>query len=900
MSEWAKNNINEILEELNSHLHGLGSEEAERRLKEKGPNKLPEAKPDSFVVIFLRQFQSSLIYILLVASIIVFALGDIIDGFIILFVLVFNAIIGSVQEGKAQSTLLALKKFVETEAIVLRDGREVIVKDEELVPGDIIILNEGQKVPADARVVSSHNLRINEAALTGESEPVDKTNDLPEEILKKDNISPAESRNMVFKGTNVVAGNGRAIIVATGVNTVIGRISKEITSIDTEIPLKKNIRSLSRFIIVGVLTLSVILFTAGIFWFDKTTLEMFKLIVALGVSFIPEGLPVALTLILVMGVWRMAKRNALVKKLQAVEALGQAKIIAVDKTGTITRNELIIQKVFVGGKMFNVSGEGYSAEGEFFLEDKLILPADSRELLLAGKSAAFTANARVSFDEESKTWHVAGDPTEAAILVLGQKTGFRKGDWEERHPLLDEIPFDYKLKYRAVLRQDESEKPMLVVAGAPEVILEKCDNIWLPHDKTEKITDERRKELKETFKDMSREGLRVIAFGLSHDPPGKLDPNNLPRMTFGGFYGMKDALRVEVKEAMEKAKEAGVRVVMITGDHRLTAEAIAKEAGIYHEGDKVLAGNDIDEMDEKGLDKVIEKTTVFARVTPEHKLRIVQAFKRRGHIIAMTGDGVNDAPSLVAADLGIAMGKVGTEVAKEASDIILLDDNFGSIISAIEEGKSIYQTIRKVLQYLFSTNFGEVLTISFALFLGYPLPLLAGQIIWLNFVTDGFLVASLAMEPKEEGLLKKSFKKARNFIDVPLFTNSFFIALVIAGGSLLIFTHYVNLDLVKAQTMVLTTMAVFQWFRVWNARSEDESIFRINLFSNKFLMGATVLVILLQLGAIYLPFMQTILRTVPLTAIEWAVIITISLSVFVAEELRKFVIRKYRSMRTRP
>lgn len=897
MTDWAKKNINEISELLKSHIHGLNSEDVQRRLDEVGPNKLPEAKPDSFFVIFLKQFQSPLIYVLLVASATVFALGDIIDGFIILFVLIFNAVIGSIQEGKAQSTLLALKKFVETEATVLRDGKEIIVKGEDLVPGDVVILSEGQKIPADARIIGSHNLRVDESALTGESEPVDKYVDLPEELLKKNEIQPSEAKNLVFKGTNIVAGNGRAIIVATGLETVIGKISKKIASIDTEIPLRANIRSLAKFIIIGVIILSVFLFASGILWFEKTAIEMFKLVVALSVSFIPEGLPVAITLILVMGVWRMAKRNALVKKLQAVEALGQAKVIAVDKTGTITRNEMVVQKVLVGGKIFIVSGEGYSNDGEFFLDEKIILPADSQELLLAGKSAAFVANARVSFDEENEAWHVSGDPTEAAILVLGQKAGFKKDEWTDRHELLDEMPFDYKLKYSAVIRRDEEEKSMLVVVGAPEAILEKCDRIWMAHDNFEKITEERRKEIKDSFKEMSREGLRVLAFGMSYDPPDRLDSDNLPKIVLGGFYGMKDALRAEVKEAMERAKEAGVRVVMITGDHRLTAEAIAKEADIYHKGENILTGKEIEEMGDKELDKAIGQTTVFARVTPEHKLRIVQSFKRSGFIIAMTGDGVNDAPSLVAADLGIAMGKAGTEVAKEASDIILLDDNFGSIISAIEEGKSIYRTIRKVLQYLFSTNFSEILIISIALFLGYPLPLLAGQIIWLNFVTDGFLVASLAMEPKEEGLLKRKTKKGKGLIDVPLFANSLFIALVITTGCILVFMNYVNLDLIKAQTMVLTTLAMFNWFRVWNARSEDESIFRIPLFSNKFLIGATLLVILLQLGAVYLPFMHEVLGTTPLTLVEWMVIVTLALSVFVAEELRKFVIRTYRFLK---
>jgi magnesium-transporting ATPase (P-type) len=462
---WHTKAIPEILAVLHSREHGLTTEEATRRLKKYGLNKLPEGKVDSLPVIFLRQFQSPLIYILLTASMVVFAMGETIDGSIILAVLFFNAIVGTIQEGKAQNTLRTLKKFVETKATVLREGKELIISDSQVVPGDIILLQEGERVPADARIIAATNLKIDEAALTGESEPVHKNSD----ILEKADLPTTEQKNMVFKGTHILAGNGKAVVVATGIETVIGKISKEIAAIDTEIPLKTNIRYLSRLIIITVASISALLFLLGIVS-GKTVREMFTTVVSLSVSIIPEGLPIVMTLVLATGVWRMSKRNVLVKKLQAVEALGQARIIAVDKTGTITKNEMVIQKVYVDGKFFDVGGVGYEPKGEIRYENNIIDPLNHPELLFAGKIAAFCANARVMFSEEEKVWRVAGDPTEAAMLVLSNKLGFSKDDLERESPLISEIPFDYKLKYHATVHQQDGQK-FLSVVGAPEIIL---------------------------------------------------------------------------------------------------------------------------------------------------------------------------------------------------------------------------------------------------------------------------------------------------------------------------------------------------------------------------------------------------------------------------------------------
>ncbi len=893
MSKFYKKTISETLQLLNSSEHGLSSIEAEKRLLEYGENKLLAGKIDSYLVIFLRQFKSPLIYILLGACALVFIMGEIADSIIILIVLIFNAIVGTIQEGKAQNTLLALKKFSETNATVLRGGNELIIPDYEVVPGDVLILQEGEKVPADARIFSATNLKVDEAAMTGESEPVQKNT----EVFNQEDVPTADQKNMLFKGTNILVGNSHALVISTGMNTVIGKISKEISGIDTEMPLKKNIKDLSQLIIYIVAGLSLFLFVVGIFT-GKSAIEMFAMVISLSVSIIPEGLPIVITLVLATGVWRMSKRNALVKKLQAVEALGQAKVIAVDKTGTLTRNEMVVHQVYLpsvqaedGGLFFDITGSGYEPKGEIRLNGNLIDSVNHPELSFVGKVGSFCANARVLFSEEEKMWRVAGDPTEAALLVLSQKLGFHKEDLERESPLIAEIPFDYKLKYHATIHSVDN-KNLLSVAGAPEEILNLVKKVWF-QGKSYPLSFEIKKQLELVIQKMSETGLRVIALAIKPEFSEILKNENIGELSFVGFVGMKDALRSEVALTMKNAAEAGIRVVMITGDHKITAQAVAVEAGIFQPGDIVLTGQEIDSLSDEELVLKLSQTSVFARVTPEHKLRIINSYKSRGEIIAMTGDGVNDAPSLVAADLGVSMGKIGTEVAKEASDIVLLDDNFGSIIGAVEEGRNIYKTIKKVILYLFSTGAGEALTITGAILIGFPLPILPAQIIWLNFVTDGFLVVALGMEEKEEGLLKGSFRKPKKYLVDKLMAQRIFImAIPMMIGTLILFSFYLDGDMIKAWTMSLTLLAVFQWFNVWNCRDESKSVFRTNPFSNKYLVGATIIVVLLQLLMVYNPIMQKIFKTTSLTLVEWFIIISISFSVIIIEEIRKFFFRR--------
>ncbi|OGI21595.1 MAG: hypothetical protein A3J06_00985 [Candidatus Moranbacteria bacterium RIFCSPLOWO2_02_FULL_48_19] len=872
----------EVTQYFNTSEHGFTSSEAQRRLAEYGSNELPEAKRDSVFAIFFRQFKSPLIFILLSAGIIVFFTGEIVDASVIFFVLVFNAIVGTVQEGKAQNTFLALKKFIKGSAFVLRDHEETIVSDKHIVPGDIIILREGEKVPADARVIVSNALKIDESALTGESLPKHKD----PRPLTGEKIALSDQENMVFKGTVIVSGNGRAVVVATGIKTYLGTIAKETLGIDAEFPLKSDIRKLSKFVISFVLAIAFILLFLGILN-GHPLRDIFKTIVAISVSIIPEGLPIVITLVLASGVWRMSKKNVLVKKLQAIEVLGETKILAVDKTGTVTKNELSIEKVSIGDNLFDIGGGGYFPEGEVSLRGDSVDPLNHPTLLLAGKIAALNSSASLIFHKGSKQWRVAGDPTEGAMLVFSKKIGFNHEDLLSKMPMIDELPFDYERKFHASLHRTKPEN-FLALTGSPEKILA-LSGRESGKNGLKKITHEKRRELELVFDALSRDGLRVIGFAYEFTSDTSIDEErSMKNLVFGGFFGIKDTLRAEVRDAVHQVEVSGIQVVMITGDHAVTAQAIATEAGIYKSGDMVLDGEEIDRLNDEKLAEKIPDVSVFSRVTPKHKLRIIQAYRSSGLVVAMTGDGVNDALSLSAADIGIGMGKIGTDVAKEASDVILLDDNFGNIVHGVEEGRNIFATIKKVILYLFSTSLGEVFVLLGALLIGFPLPILAAQILWLNLVTDGFLDVALAMEPKEP---KKIFFAKTTLVDTLMIRRMLLMALPMAIGTLFLFSQYYQDDIAKAWTISLTVLAVFQWFNAWNCRSAEKSIFSMNPFSNKFLLGATGVIIMLQLMAVYSPLFQKVLRTVPLDRDDWLIIIPVAFSIVVVEEIRKFFYR---------
>jgi len=882
---WYAQSKQAILRELETNTKGLTEVVARKRLKSYGPNTLPQPQPDGLIKIFFRQFQSPLIYLLLIASVIVYITGELTDTVVIFAVLIINAIIGTVQEGRAQNALAALRAFVSTKATVLRDHKELIIPDTEIVPGDIVLLHEGNKVPADARVLESANLTIDEASLTGESEAVLKTTD----TLIKKSLSESDQTNMVFKGTHVVSGTGSVAVTSTGLQTVIGSISSTVSTINTEDPLKKDIAQLSRWVMLITGAIALILFVIGLAQ-GKLALEMFATVVSLAVSIIPEGLPIVITLVLATGVRRMSKQHALVKKLQAVESLGQASIIAVDKTGTITKNEMTLQQVYCDGQFFEVSGSGYEPSGEIKLKNKVVNIHEYPFLAKVAEYAGLCANAHASFSENTKLWEVSGDPTEAAMLVFAEKFGFTKQDLNTNSPLIAELAFSSHTKYHATLHQ-QNNKTILVAIGAPEAILKHSDKLNT-HSGTIALDNNERKKMNTAIEKLSVQGLRVLGVAIEESKNKTIHVEDVSGLTFVALFGISDALRPEVQDSLNKAQTAGLRVVMITGDHVTTAQAIAQKAGIWHKGDQVLTGDDLEQLSAKQLARKLNSVSVFARVNPIHKLKIIEGYRQQGKIIAMTGDGVNDAPSLVAADLGVAMGGIGTEVAKEAADIILLDDNFGSIVAAIEEGRSIYKTIKKVILYLFSTGLGEVLTIAGALVIGLPLPVSPTQIIWLNFVTDGFLVVALGMEPKEHGLIQAKFnRRAKNLVDWLMAKRILVMGATMMIGTLALFNLYLSIAPEKAWTISMTTLAIFQWFNAWNSRSETRSVFNMNPFSNLYLVVALLIVVSLQLLAVYAPSMQILLRTVPLSAREWIICLVTASTIIIVEEVRKIFAR---------
>lgn len=845
-----------------SSIHGLSSEDFKHQFAKFGPNTIPVTKPRSIFLIFLSQFRSPLIFILLGAGVFILSLREYTDSLLVFIVLIFNAIIGSFQEGKAQNTLLALRRFSQTKATVVRDGKELIIDDSRLVPDDIVILREGEKIPADITLIESVDLRVNEAALTGESVPVHKS------------VNGTDStQSQLFKGTTIVGGFGTGRVVATGLNTRIGQISQEITGIEPDLPIKREITKISRIIIFLVVALSLVILLIGILRGFSLEL-MVRTIVSLGVSIIPEGLPVVLTLVLALGVWKMSKRNALIKNLQAVEVLGQATVIVVDKTGTITKNELSVTDIILDPKYsLTVSGTGYDPNGQITSPSGKALPMQQLEIL--GLIAYSTASASVYLNDSGE-YLVSGDPTEAALYILGQKIDRQFSlEFEKNLNKIEEKPFDYVKKYHTAIVKYQN-KHFLTVAGSPEKLFELCA-----------LSKKDTKDLMQSIQDLSGRGLRTVA--LAYADGTKSIPENLPKLNFCALVGMQDNLQENVNESVYAVKNAGIRVIMATGDHVETAKSIAREAGIFVEGDTVLTGADMAKMDDTRLKKEIQTCTVFARVTPEDKIRIINTLKSQGHIVAMTGDGVNDAPSLTAANLGIAMGKIGTEVAKEASSIILLDDNFSSIVAAIEEGRVIFQKIKNILVYLFSTGAGEVLVILVAISLGFGVPLKPSQIIWMNFVTDVFIVLALAFENRERSLLTQKWSKTQHsMLDRTMLIRVLIMGAVITLGSLILYYPYRIVDPVKASTITLTVLAVFQWVNAFNVRSETSSVLRSGIYSMRYLLLAVVLVSVLQAFAIYHPFFQSVLGTTALSAGEIVVIVAMSSSVIFVEELRKY------------
>lgn len=866
---------------------GLSEKQVAQLLQQKGLNILPEGKQESWLSVFIRQFQSPLIYILLLAAVIIFFVGpDKIDAFIISGILFFNAIIGTIQEGRTHNILQSLKRFIKNTCVVIRDDKKDIVENKYLVPGDLIIVQQGQRVPADARIIESNQLQVDESALTGESQGVDK---VTQPITAT--VAVGEQKNMLFKGTYILSGSGTAVVVTTGIDTEFGKIHTVLAEDQTDLPLQREIEKLSYLILLFILAMCVFMFVLGAF-LGKPIQELLVMLTALFICVVPEGLPVVLTLVLVTGVYRMAKQKVLVKNMQAVEALGRADVIVIDKTGTLTRNEMVVTQVFTGKNMWAVSGQGYFVEGEVTTDDNKE-PQHDNDLVLMGHASALLSSSEITFLPEANLFDIKGDPTNAGMYVFTQKLGLTKEALAKDYTKLYEIPFDSRWKYNAGFFNNNGQG-IIFVLGAPETIVSCSNNV-----------DE---SVRTTFSSMVDSGLRVIGaatkvFDVSMVPQGEqaqkefftqlIDSN----MQFLGFFGMQDSIRPEVSDLVRQARDAGISVVMATGDHKKTACYVASKVGMFSEHDLVVDGSEFHELSDEQLLKKLDHITVFSRVSPQDKLRIVELFHKQNKIVAMTGDGINDAPSLVTADLGIAMGKIGTEVAKEAADIILLDDSFENIINAVEQGRHIFYSLKRVILYFFATNMGEILIVLFALMANLPLPITAAQILWLNFVTDGFLDSALSMEPKEPGLLQKSWLQEKTgLIDKQLVAKMMFMAIPMGLGSLWMFTQYYQKDLAHARTITLITMAMFQWFNAWSCRSSTQSVFQLGLFTNKWLIAATIFVLALQVALLHVPFMQKIFKTVPITLEQWGSIVLLTSSLFIIDELRKWFVR-YRKSR---
>ena len=881
---WHAMTAEQALHELGTSGEGLHPEKAAARLVRYGPNTLPEAERLSPALTALRQLRSPLIYILLIAGVISFTLGEITDGAVILAIVVFNVVIGFVQEYRAERALEALKQLTAPTATVIRGGQEMEIATEQIVPGDLILVAAGDHVPADARLIHATYLKVDESALTGESVPVDKTADpLPAETAL------VERSNMTYSGTAVVAGRGLAVVVATGSNTVTGHIARDVGAIsEAQTHIQRKLAEIGHLLGIVAVFLAILLTAIGLIrGFDFETL--FFLAVAVTVSFIPEGLPAIVTIVLAVGVQRMARRNAIIRRLPAVEALGSTTVICTDKTGTLTRNEMTVQVCCTAEASHRFTGEGYAPVGEILTNDHAVNLDDHPALrLLLTVGALCNDSALV---EREGQWLVKGDPTEGALIVAAAKAGIMKPVLDEEFPRVDEIPFDPEKRYMATLNQPREGPPILCVKGAPEEILALC-NLVRDRDQNQPISDERRSLFHQTAASMAGEAYRVLAAACKETEPGKsriAEQDIGMGLVFLGLFGMIDPPRPEAIEAVARAKEAGIRVIMVTGDNPATAEAIAGIVGILDDGE-VVSGPEIERMSDDELARRIQRISVLARVEPQQKHRIVKALKQNGELVAMTGDGVNDAPALKFADVGIAMGIAGTNVAKESAHMVLADDNFATIIAAVEEGRTIFANIRKVVQYLLATNTGEILTYIVAIAAGLPPPLLPVQILWVNLVTDGFATAPLAVEPKEGDILREPPRDPKE----PVLTSRAIgriavTATVMAVATLSLFhsqlSQGVSID--KARTMAFAALALLQLFNAFNARSAVRSVFKLRFLSNPYVVIGVFVSLLLQVLITQWPFLQPAFHTVSLSQAEWGLVIVLSSAILVIEELRK-------------
>ena len=867
---WFDKDSTDVIKELNSDsLNGLTSEEAKIRLQKNGENKLASKKKKTMVQLFLAQLNDAMIYILIAAAVISGIMGEISDSIIILIVIFINATIGVVQESKAEKALEALKQLSTPKALVKRNGELIEIPSEEVVTGDIVIIDAGRYIPADLRLIETANLQIEESAFTGESVPAEKD----AKIVLEDEKAPVGDRvNMAYMSTLATYGRGTGIVVATGMDTEIGKIAKMLDDEEEEsTPLQKRLAQLGKILGFAAIGICVIIFILSMFqgrdWF-----EMLLTAISLAVAAIPEGLPAIVAIVLALGVQRMIKHNAIVKKLPAVETLGSVSIICSDKTGTLTINQMTVKKIYINDSLVPINNIDIKDNSTELLVEAMVLCNDA------------TSN------ETSKT----GDPTEIALLDVGNKVNLFKDSLNEEHKRVDEIPFDSDRKLMTTVNAYEN-KFKVYTKGAIDSLFKICNKVLI-NGEIVPLTEEKKKELLDASNSMSDTALRVL--GASYK---EIDNKNVPidslekDQIFIGLMGMIDPPREEVKASIVECKKAGIIPIMITGDHKNTAFAIGNELGMADNINQCMSGSEIDNYSQEEFNKIVNNYRIFARVSPEHKVKIVKAFKSHGNIVSMTGDGVNDAPSLKAADIGVAMGITGTDVAKGAADMILTDDNFSTIVNAVEEGRNIYNNIKKAIIFLLSCNLGEIVALFVAILLNWNTPLLPIHILWVNLITDSFPALSLGVDPKDSSVMEEQPRSPKE----SLFAGHMGIYLAVNGlliGILTLFAFklgeriYPN-SLMHAQTMAFVVLSVSQLFFSLNMRSTKKSIFSVGLFTNKYLIASIVFGILVQFAVITIPFLASVFKVYALTLNDWILVILISLVPLVINEILKIFLR---------
>ncbi len=920
----------DVLQVLNTKEEsGLSSAEVKLRQEKFGFNELKEAPPTSFWAMLWSQINNFVIYMLLGAAIISALLGDYIEAIAIMAIVVLNAIMGIIQESRAEAALAALKKLAAPDATVLRNGNHLTVPAAQLVPGDIIFLEAGNYTPADVRLLDAINLRIDESSLTGESVSVQKN---AQSRLEAD-IPLGDRSNTAFMGTLVTYGRGKAIVVSTGMNTQLGMIATMLQQVDEEqTPLQRRLDQLGKILGIGSLIICGLVFVIGVVryilqpgvaeFFSAEALEvyteMFMVAVSLAIAAVPEGLPAIVTISLALGMREMVRRHALIRRLSSVETLGSATVICSDKTGTLTQNEMTVTRLWGDGNFISVTGSGYTPLGDFFINDEEInleeYPVTKATLWLG--SLNNDAQLEPAGEQDGRDiFRLVGDPTEGAILVAALKAGASAKDLNQAYPRAQEIPFDSVRKRMLTIHSVESTQEselsplnceftnpdlyIVAVKGAPDIVLGLCSTMMTADNQNKPLDEELRAEILEANDIMTGDALRVLAVACKTVPtiPDELNSEELETdLTFVGLIGMIDPARVEVADALSTARHAGIRTIMITGDYPNTARAIADQIGLLRPGHKVMTGKELDQLTDEEMVENVKVTDVYARVSPEHKMRIVDALRSNQEVVAMTGDGVNDAPAIKRADIGVAMGITGTDVAKGAADMVLTDDNYASIVSAVEQGRIIYSNIRKFVYYLLSCNMAEIMVIFLATLFGWPIPLTAIQLLWLNLVTDGAPALALGTEPGDPDIMERPPRPSQESI-VNKHMQIGIVVQTIAITSVTLFAfaigHYFEPEHAEfAQTMAFVTLSISELFRAYTARSEYYPLLKIGVFKNKLMNWAILGSLALIFAVIYIPFLQPIFNTVPLGIPQWLEILPLVLIPSIAAEITKVFIRK--------